>query len=82
MTQEALWSGLSLVGALHARVSGGLPREARGISIDTRTLEPGDLFFAIKGVRDGHEFVRAAFGKGAAAAVIDEIGRASCRERV
>jgi UDP-N-acetylmuramoyl-tripeptide--D-alanyl-D-alanine ligase len=72
MTQEALWSGLSLVGALHARVSGGLPREARGISIDTRTLEPGDLFFAIKGDRDGHEFVRAAFGKGAAAAVIDE----------
>jgi len=72
MTQEALWSGLSLVGALHARVSGGLPREARGVSIDTRTLEKGDLFFAIKGDRDGHEFVRAALEKGAAAAVVDE----------
>jgi UDP-N-acetylmuramoyl-tripeptide--D-alanyl-D-alanine ligase len=73
MTQQALWSGLSLVGALHARVSGGLPREVGGVSIDTRTLEKGDLFFAIRGeARDGHEFVRAALEQGAAAAVIDE----------
>ncbi|MGA8172256.1 MAG: UDP-N-acetylmuramoylalanyl-D-glutamyl-2,6-diaminopimelate--D-alanyl-D-alanine ligase [Methylocystis sp.] len=74
MRQEPLWSGLGLVGALNARVSGGgLPREATGVSIDTRTLEPGDLFFAIKGdARDGHDFVPAAFAKGAAAAVVDE----------
>jgi UDP-N-acetylmuramoyl-tripeptide--D-alanyl-D-alanine ligase len=73
MKQEPLWSGLALVGALQARVSGALAREATGVSIDTRTLEPGDLFVAIKGeARDGHEFVRAAFEKGAAAAVIDE----------
>ncbi|WP_424361724.1 Mur ligase family protein [Methylocystis parvus] len=43
------------------------------MSIDTRTLQPGDLFVAIKGeARDGHEFIRAAFEQGAAAAVIDE----------
>jgi UDP-N-acetylmuramoyl-tripeptide--D-alanyl-D-alanine ligase len=73
MKQEPLWSGLALVGALQARVSGALAREATGVSIDTRTLEPGDLFVAIRGeARDGHEFVRAAFEKGAAAAVIDE----------
>jgi UDP-N-acetylmuramoyl-tripeptide--D-alanyl-D-alanine ligase len=73
MKQEPLWSGLALVGALQARVSGALARAATGVSIDTRTLEPGDLFVAIKGeARDGHEFVRAAFEKGAAAAVIDE----------
>lgn len=73
MSQEPLWSGLALVGALQARVSGSLAREARGVSIDTRTLASGDLFVAIKGeARDGHEFVRAAFEKGAAAAVIDE----------
>lgn len=73
MRREPLWSGLALVGALQARVSGSLAREATGVSIDTRTLAPGDLFFAIKGdTRDGHEFVRAAFEKGAAAAVIDE----------
>jgi UDP-N-acetylmuramoyl-tripeptide--D-alanyl-D-alanine ligase len=73
MRQEPLWSGLALVGALQARVSGALAREVSGVSIDTRTLQPGDLFVAIKGeARDGHEFVRAAFEKGAAAAVIDE----------
>lgn len=73
MKRTPLWSGLALVGALQARVSGSLVREATGVSIDTRTLAPGDLFFAIEGeTRDGHEFVRAAFEKGAAAAVIDE----------
>ena len=44
---------------------------AEGYSIDTRTLHPGDLFFAIKGERmDGHEFVGAALQAGAVAAVV------------
>ena len=42
-----------------------------GVSIDTRTLQPGDLFIALTGDRrDGHEFVKAAFEKGAAAALV------------
>ena len=41
-----------------------------GISIDTRTLQPGDLFVALTDVRDGHEFVAQAFEKGAAAALV------------
>jgi UDP-N-acetylmuramoyl-tripeptide--D-alanyl-D-alanine ligase len=42
-----------------------------GVSIDTRTLQPGDLFFAIKGeTHDGHDHVARAFEAGAAAAVI------------
>lgn len=41
-----------------------------GISIDTRTLQPGDLFVALKDVRDGHDFVKDAIGKGAAAALV------------
>ena len=73
MTRDQLWSGLGLVGPLQARVGGALPRGVGGVSIDTRTLEPGDLFFAIKGdASDGHDFVSAAFAKGAAAAVVDE----------
>jgi UDP-N-acetylmuramoyl-tripeptide--D-alanyl-D-alanine ligase len=42
------------------------------VSIDSRTLAPGDLFVAIRGERfDGHEFVRSALDKGAAGVVID-----------
>jgi len=41
-----------------------------GISIDTRTLQPGDLFVALSGERDGHDFVSEALAKGAAGALI------------
>jgi UDP-N-acetylmuramoyl-tripeptide--D-alanyl-D-alanine ligase len=42
-----------------------------GYSIDTRTIRPGDLFFAIQGERlDGHDYVEAALKAGAVAAVI------------
>lgn len=45
----------------------------RGYSIDSRTLQPGDLFFAIQGeLRDGHDFVGDALGRGASAAVVRE----------
>ena len=46
---------------------------ARGVSIDTRTLEPGDLFVALTDVRDGHDFVAAALDKGAAAALVSRV---------
>ena len=50
----------------------------RGYSIDSRTIKPGELFFAIKGPRfDGHEFVAQAFQKGAAAAVVEQSGGGS-----
>lgn len=45
--------------------------EAVGYSIDSRTIGPGELFFAVKGERlDGHEFVQAALANGAVAAVV------------
>jgi UDP-N-acetylmuramoyl-tripeptide--D-alanyl-D-alanine ligase len=44
-----------------------------GSSIDSRTVQPGDLFFAIKGENfDGHAFVQAAFDAGAMAALVSE----------
>ncbi len=51
---------------------------AQGYSIDTRTIRPGELFFAVKGERlDGHDFVEQALQSGAVAAVIrkDHVGR-------
>src|SRR6202011_5509438 len=45
--------------------------QASGFSIDTRTLAPGDLFFAVRGERfDAHDFVAEAFRRGACSAVI------------
>jgi UDP-N-acetylmuramoyl-tripeptide--D-alanyl-D-alanine ligase len=44
--------------------------DVSGISFDTRTLAPGDLFVALSDARDGHEFVAAAFAKGAAGALV------------
>lgn len=62
-------------GALCAR--GGDPSRwiaeewsAAGISIDTRTLKPGDIFVALRDARDGHEFLKNAFDAGASAALV------------
>ena len=46
---------------------------ATGVSIDTRTLEPGDLFVALTAGRDGHDFVADALAKGAGAAMVSRI---------
>jgi len=52
----------------------GIPEEpVRGISHDTRTLKPGDLYVAIKGDQfDGHAFLREAFDKGAVGALVGD----------
>ena len=43
-----------------------------GWSVDTRTIQPGDVFFALRGPNhDGHDHVAAAFEKGALAAIVD-----------
>ena len=46
---------------------------ATGVSIDTRSLQPGDLFVALKAARDGHDFVADALAKGAAAALVSRV---------
>jgi len=51
----------------------GDPAEFTGVSIDTRTLEPGALYVAIAGENhDGHGFVADAFERGAAAAIVSD----------
>jgi len=44
----------------------------RGVSTDTRTLQPGELFVAIRGERfDGHDFIEQALARGAAGALVE-----------
>jgi UDP-N-acetylmuramoyl-tripeptide--D-alanyl-D-alanine ligase len=62
---EPLWTSDEIVAATGGALTGAR-FAAAGVSIDTRTLEPGDLFVALAGERDGHEFVGAALQRGAA----------------
>jgi UDP-N-acetylmuramoyl-tripeptide--D-alanyl-D-alanine ligase len=68
-----LWRTEALVGAMSGRPVGNMPAGVTGISIDTRTLQPGDAFFAIKGdLHDGHDFATAAIKAGAALLIVAE----------
>ena len=69
MTRPVLWTDEQISVATQAHCTG--PFTVSGVSIDTRSLEPGDLFVALPGSgRDGHDFVDAAFAAGAAAALV------------
>lgn len=64
-----LWTATDLTEATGGTMS--RPFNATGVSIDTRTLMPGDLFIALVGEgRDGHDFVLDAMAKGAAGALV------------
>lgn len=61
-----LWSGAEIAAATQGRLVGG-NFNVTGISIDTRTLQPGDLFIALRGPHhDGHDHIQAALQNGAA----------------
>src|SRR5579862_5470943 len=67
--------------------SGEFPKEevAQAYSIDSRTVRPGELFFAVKGERlDGHDFVAPAMEKGAIAAIVrkDQLDRFADKSRL
>jgi UDP-N-acetylmuramoyl-tripeptide--D-alanyl-D-alanine ligase len=66
-----LWSSDDAVRATGGRST--TTWAADGVSIDTRTLRPGDLFVALTDVRDGHDFVGQALANGAAAALVSRI---------
>ncbi len=58
---------------------------ASGYSIDSRTIQPGEVFFAVKGDRlDGHDYVEQALAKDAVAAVVqnDQLGRYPMKSRL
>ncbi|HEY7578810.1 MAG TPA: UDP-N-acetylmuramoyl-tripeptide--D-alanyl-D-alanine ligase [Acetobacteraceae bacterium] len=73
-----LWTAQDLLEATGGSM--GTPFAARGVSIDTRTIRPGDLFVALRGESgDGHAFVAEALAKGAAGAMVDCEGEGARR---
>ncbi|WP_010297688.1 UDP-N-acetylmuramoyl-tripeptide--D-alanyl-D-alanine ligase [Candidatus Odyssella thessalonicensis] len=66
-----LWTSREIEEIYNCRLTPGL--EITGISIDSRTLQPGDLFFALQTNQDdGHKYVQDAAAKGAAAVVVSQ----------
>lgn len=68
---EPLWTWGDLLAASGAVADGSPAAAITGFSLDTRSLQPGEVFVAIRDVRDGHDFVLEAFRKGAAAALVE-----------
>jgi len=66
-----LWTAAEAAAATGGRATTGWA--ATGVSIDTRSLRPGDLFVALSAARDGHDFVAQALTQGAAAALVSRV---------
>ena len=66
---SALWTSAEVIKATNGACTGTW--SAEGVSIDSRTVKPGDVFVALKGPNfDGHAYVLAALKNGAAAAIV------------
>ena len=73
MSQPPLWSAEDVARATKGNLIGPDGWAANGVSIDSRSLEAGDLFVAIVGPNsDGHDYVMQAFENGAAAAIVSQ----------
>jgi UDP-N-acetylmuramoyl-tripeptide--D-alanyl-D-alanine ligase len=75
-----LWTAAEVLAATGGQGVGGWV--ATGVSIDTRTLHPGEMFVALQAARDGHEFVAAALAAGAAAAMVSRAPDGVARHRL
>ena len=65
-----LWTAQDIAVATGGRIEGGV-FDVNGITYNSREIGRGDLFIALKGVRDGHDFAAAAFAAGATGALVD-----------
>lgn len=70
------FTAAEIIRATGASPAGGFDGATAAVSIDTRALAPGALFVALRGLRDGHDFLAAAAQRGAAAAIVER-GRAN-----
>jgi UDP-N-acetylmuramoyl-tripeptide--D-alanyl-D-alanine ligase len=73
MSAETLWTAQEAAMATGGRLNGNADWRATGASIDSRSLQPGDLFIALHGANDGHDYVDGALDKGAVAAIVDRV---------
>lgn len=67
---DPLWTATEIARATQGTVADEF--SVSGLSIDSRSLQAGDLFIALKDIRDGHDFVADAFAAGASAALVSQ----------
>jgi UDP-N-acetylmuramoyl-tripeptide--D-alanyl-D-alanine ligase len=73
VAEKPLWTIEELVAATGGKLTGQPRGVIDGISIDSRSIAPGDVFVAIKGDRlDGHDFAAAALKAGASLAIVSQ----------
>ena len=71
MTTHVTWTAVDVVNAAHGHCLHEQTWQAHGVAIDSRTLQPGDLFIALQGpTHDAHEYVAQAFAAGCSAAIV------------
>ena len=70
MPDRPLWTSAEIIAATGGTLSGAA-FEAGGITYNSREIVPGDLFLALRGARDGHDFAAAAFAAGATGAITE-----------
>ncbi|HUH23081.1 MAG TPA: Mur ligase family protein, partial [Brevundimonas sp.] len=68
--QTPLWTSEEIEAATGGRLSGHR-FDAHGLTYNSREIVPGDLFLALHGARDGHEFAASAFAAGATGALVE-----------
>lgn len=68
--KPVLWTSEQIEAATGGSLS-GQPFEVTGLTYNSREIVPGDLFLALKGARDGHEFAASAFAAGATGALTE-----------
>lgn len=74
MVEPALWTPDELVAASGGKIIGEVTKPLNGVSIDTRSIVPGDIFVAIKGgIHDAHDFVPKALAAGAGLAIVSHV---------
>jgi len=67
-----LWTAAEVAAAVNGALHGD-DRPITGLTYNSREIVAGDLFLALKGARDGHEFAVSAFAAGAAAALVEHV---------
>ncbi len=78
----SMWSFFQAASQVGGEILGDGSVVPSSLSLDTRTLQPGACFVALRAERDGHDFAAQAVEKGAAALLVDHPLPTSCPQMV